>query len=171
MQKTWTRPSRFSSTPILSDTLAPPRTATKGCAGATRRCCRISTSRRRRNPAALLRKKRAMPAVEAWGRGAAPQASATQTAAELEDVANRRRGGVDAGRVRDAAGREGDVQVRADEDALRRELELLDQPHPPPPPSGGSGPPGARRRASGTRSPTRCRTRRGPCRTCGPRPA
>src|SRR5439155_4897121 len=77
MQKAWTRPRRFSSTPILSDTLAPPRTATKGFAGATRRCCRRSTSRRRRNPAALLRKKRAMPAVEAWARCAAPKASST----------------------------------------------------------------------------------------------
>src|SRR5213594_760900 len=81
MQKDWTRPSRFSSTPILSDTLAPPRTVTKGCSGAARRRCRNSTSRRSRNPSALSRKKRAMPAVEAWARWAAPKASSTYTSA------------------------------------------------------------------------------------------
>src|SRR2546430_1331903 len=131
MQTAWTRPSRFSSTPILSDTLAPPRTATKGGAGATRRRCRTSTSRRRRKPVALSRKKRAMRAAQVRGDD--------REAAVLEDVANRRQGGDDSGRVRDASGGvQGDVQIRADEDALRREVELLERPHLPPRPSGAS---------------------------------
>src|SRR2546425_9354037 len=77
IQKLWTRPRRFSITPILSETLAPPSTATNGFSGAWRSFERNSTSRSRRKPAVFARKCLAMPAVDAWARCAAPKASFT----------------------------------------------------------------------------------------------
>src|SRR6266511_4146907 len=73
--------SRFSSTLILSETLAPPMIATNGRAGLPSALPRYSSSFWMRKPAAFSFTNFAMPAVEACARCAVPNASFTQTSA------------------------------------------------------------------------------------------
>ena len=68
--------ARTLSTSSLSATLAPPTTATNGRAGCSRIPPSTSTSRAKRNPAALGRN-RGGPTMDAWARWAAPKASST----------------------------------------------------------------------------------------------
>ena len=76
------RASIFSMTAILSDTLAPPRTATKGRSGSSSASPRKRISRSRSSPATasppLARIACASPAVEACARCAVPKASFTK---------------------------------------------------------------------------------------------
>src|SRR5690606_14511625 len=73
--------SRFSITPSLSDTLAPPRTTTQARSGAPRNRPRDSSSETRRRPAAE-RTRSATPTVEACARCTEPKASWTNTSAK-----------------------------------------------------------------------------------------
>ena len=63
----------------LSDTLAPPRMATSGRAGASKIRARTVSSCCMRSPATAGRRWRVMPSVEAWARCAAANASSTYT--------------------------------------------------------------------------------------------
>ena len=63
----------------MSDTLAPPRIATKGRAGFVMARPRYSSSLAIRNPAADTGTNRVTPTVEACARWAAPNASFTKT--------------------------------------------------------------------------------------------
>lgn len=67
-------------TPSLSETLAPPRTTTKGCSGSWSRRSNASNSAMSNNPAADGRCS-ATPAVEACARWAEPNASSTKASA------------------------------------------------------------------------------------------
>jgi len=77
MQIACTRARRFSTTAILSETLAPPITATNGDSGAFNIRDSTSTSRASSSPAARSRKCDTIPAVDACARCAAPKASST----------------------------------------------------------------------------------------------
>ena len=72
--------SRLLMTPILSDTLAPPSTATKGRLGFSRAPPMISSSRATSRPDTAGRNA-ATPAVEAWARCTVPKASDTYSSA------------------------------------------------------------------------------------------
>ena len=71
-----TASSNASITPSLSETLAPPSTATNGRSGLVRRRSSTSTSRCSRRPAALGTCVGG-PTIEAWARCEAPKASLT----------------------------------------------------------------------------------------------
>src|SRR5262249_60047237 len=88
-----------------------------------------------------------------------------ETAPALEREAERGEGGLDARPVADPSLLERHVQVGAQEDPPAPELQVAEGPHEPTP-TRGCGQPAAPRRACGSRIPTRCRTRRGPCRRC-----
>ena len=64
-------------TSILSETLAPPRMATKGRSGSVRTLPRKLSSFSISRPAADCLTKWVMPSVEAWARWALPKASLT----------------------------------------------------------------------------------------------
>ena len=61
----------------LSETLAPPRIATKGRGGSPSARPSASSSVSSRGPAAARGKRRAQASTEAWARCAAPKASLT----------------------------------------------------------------------------------------------
>ena len=76
MARQSTRSSRLVITGILSDTLAPPRIAMKGCSGFSSALDRYATSFCMRKPMPAGRRC-ATPSVEACARWAAPKASLT----------------------------------------------------------------------------------------------
>ena len=85
MRTVSTRPARCVSTAILSDTLAPPITATTGLCGCSRHAPSISSSRAINRPATDGRNL-VTPAVEAWARCAAPKASLTNTSPRTDSL-------------------------------------------------------------------------------------
>ena len=70
--------SRLRITPILSETLAPPRIATYGCAGlSSHRAQRLELAHHQEARGALARESASRPTVEACARCAVPNASLT----------------------------------------------------------------------------------------------
>src|SRR5207245_969751 len=128
---------RFSITPILPDTLAPPRMATKGRMGSATAPSRYSISLRMRKPAPAMGRYFVMPETARDGGQAqarvhlpfgAPQMGAQDhPRAFVHRVVDGREGTPDAGIVRDVAALvQRYVEVRADDDALAPKRQVLD---------------------------------------------
>src|SRR5436189_59681 len=120
---------RFTMRSILSDTLAPPRTATYGLSGWSLRRVSAAISPSIRRPAAGVGRWRVIPTTEACARWAVPKASFTyrsagRAAPALEDEPQRRQRGAHARVVRHGAVLQRHVEIDPHEDRPAADVQV-----------------------------------------------